>query len=205
MGTQLPLPKKEHSPPNFRPMFIVAKRLDGSRWHMAWRPRPRPHCARWRPSSPTQKGAQRRPLFGSCSLRPNGWSLDGSWIKLPLCTKVGLVSCNIVLDTDPAPARQGAHYPILGPCLLWPNGWMDQNATWFKGQGRPRPRPHCVTWDPSPAKRGTAPIIGPCLLWPNGRPSQLLLSTCLYIIRTQNTAGTVVHFTQKMATFILST
>ena len=25
------------SPPNFRPMFIVAKWLDGSRWHLAWR------------------------------------------------------------------------------------------------------------------------------------------------------------------------
>ena len=24
-------------PPNFRPMFIAAKRLDGSRWQLAWR------------------------------------------------------------------------------------------------------------------------------------------------------------------------
>jgi len=32
-----PLPKRGQSPPNFRPMFIVAKRLDGSRWHLAWR------------------------------------------------------------------------------------------------------------------------------------------------------------------------
>jgi len=35
-----PLPKKgeEPSPPlNFQPMSIVAKRLDGSRWHLAWR------------------------------------------------------------------------------------------------------------------------------------------------------------------------
>jgi len=23
--------------PNFRPMFIVAKRLDGSSWYLAWR------------------------------------------------------------------------------------------------------------------------------------------------------------------------
>jgi len=29
------LPKKGTEPPNFRPMFIVAKRLDGSRWHLA--------------------------------------------------------------------------------------------------------------------------------------------------------------------------
>jgi len=35
------LPKMEAEPgvgaPNFRPMSIVAKRLDGSRWHFAWR------------------------------------------------------------------------------------------------------------------------------------------------------------------------
>jgi len=29
-GDPVPLPKKGQSPPNFRPMFIVAKRLDGS-------------------------------------------------------------------------------------------------------------------------------------------------------------------------------
>ena len=31
-----PLPKMGRSPPNFRPMFIVAKLLDGSRWYLAW-------------------------------------------------------------------------------------------------------------------------------------------------------------------------
>jgi len=31
-------PKRGQSPlPNFRPMSIVAKRLDGSRWHLTWR------------------------------------------------------------------------------------------------------------------------------------------------------------------------
>jgi len=39
---------------------------------------------------------------------------------------------------------------------LWPNGWMDQDATWYIG--RPRPRPHCIRWEPSssPPERGTA-------------------------------------------------
>jgi len=33
-GDPAPLPKKGHSPlPNFRPMSIVAKRMDGSRHH----------------------------------------------------------------------------------------------------------------------------------------------------------------------------
>ena len=36
------------------------------------RTRPRPHCVRWRPNSPTQKGAQ-PPIFGPCLLWPNGW------------------------------------------------------------------------------------------------------------------------------------
>ena len=43
---------------------------------------------------------------------------------------------------------------------------------------------HCVTWGPSslppPEKGAQAPIFGPCLSWPNGRPSQQLLSTCLF-------------------------
>ena len=37
-GDPAPLPKKGAEPlPNFRPISIVAKRLDGSRWHLAWR------------------------------------------------------------------------------------------------------------------------------------------------------------------------
>jgi len=37
--------------------------------------------------------------------------------------------------------------------------------------------------DPAPPKRDTAaPLLGACLLWPNGRPSQQLLSSCLYLI-----------------------
>ena len=36
-GDPFPLPKRGTEPPNFRPMSIVAKRPDGSRWHLAWR------------------------------------------------------------------------------------------------------------------------------------------------------------------------
>ena len=36
--TAPPSPKRGPSlPPNFRPVFIMAKRLDGSRWYLAWR------------------------------------------------------------------------------------------------------------------------------------------------------------------------
>jgi len=37
-GDPAPLPKMGRKPvPNFRPMSIVAKWLDVSRWHLAWR------------------------------------------------------------------------------------------------------------------------------------------------------------------------
>jgi len=74
------------------------------------------------------------------------------WIKTPLGMEVGLSQGHIVLDGDPAPPPQkrGHSPPTFGPCLLWPNGWMYQNATWLGGTGRPRPRPHCARWGPSP-------------------------------------------------------
>jgi len=38
-GDPAPFSQKGGSapPPNFRPMFIVAKRLDASRWHLVWK------------------------------------------------------------------------------------------------------------------------------------------------------------------------
>ena len=52
--------------------------------------------------------------------------------------------------------------------ILWPNGWTDQDETWHAG--RPRPWPHCVSWDPAarPPKGHSLPIFGPYLLRPNG-------------------------------------
>jgi len=74
---------------------------------------------------------------------------------MPLGMEVGLGPGHIVPDGDPArPPQKGGTAPFSGPCLLWPNGWMDQDATWY--EGRPQPRPHCVTWGPSSPKRGTA-------------------------------------------------
>jgi len=32
----LPPPQKGADPPNFRPMFIVTKRLDGWSWYFVW-------------------------------------------------------------------------------------------------------------------------------------------------------------------------
>jgi len=48
-------------------------------WH-AGRPRTWPHSVRWRPSSPSPKGAQPLPIFGPYPLRPNGCiHQDATW------------------------------------------------------------------------------------------------------------------------------
>jgi len=49
------------------------------------RPRLRPHCVRWGPSSPSKRGESSPlpPLFGRCLLWANGWlSQDASWSGL---------------------------------------------------------------------------------------------------------------------------
>ena len=55
----LPFPKRWKSPlPNFRPISIMAKRLDASRCNLVWRPQPRGLCVRW----PTQRAPNFRPM-----------------------------------------------------------------------------------------------------------------------------------------------
>ena len=95
------LSQKGGRAPNFRPMFIVAKRLDASRCHLVWRYRPYPMrlCVRWEPSPLPPKGAEPHPIFGPCLLWPNGW-MDGeaAWYgsrprPRPHCTRRGRSSC----------------------------------------------------------------------------------------------------------------
>jgi len=68
-GDPASLPKKGgRSLPNIPPIFIVAKRLDASRYQDAtWygdRPRPTRHCVRWVPAPPPLKGHSPPPIFG---------------------------------------------------------------------------------------------------------------------------------------------
>jgi len=91
-----PAPTKGHSPLNFRYMSVVAKRLDKSRCHLVtWytgRPRPRPHCVRWGPSSPKKT----QPLiFGSAHACCDQ---TAELINVPLGTEVDLCPGHIVLD-----------------------------------------------------------------------------------------------------------
>ena len=77
-----PAQKAGRSPISW-PMSIVAKRLDRSRWHLAWRSASIQTilCARWGPSSP-KGGRTPSPIFGSFLLWPNGCMYhDATWYK----------------------------------------------------------------------------------------------------------------------------
>jgi len=75
-------------------------------WH-GGRPRPRPHCVKWRPSSsPLQKRIQPQ-IFGPCLLWPKSWKdQDATWY-----TEVDLGPGHIVLDGDPAPPKEAQQPP----------------------------------------------------------------------------------------------
>jgi len=73
-GDPTPLPKKGTEPPNFRPMFIVAKRLSGSRWYLAWR------LASAQATLCQMETQHPSPIFGPFVLWPNGWmNQDATW------------------------------------------------------------------------------------------------------------------------------
>jgi len=81
-GPSFPSPKG-YIPRNFRPMSVVAKRLDGVRWRTWYgcRPRPRRLCVRWGPSYPqNRRNTHHHPVYGPCLLWPNGWmDVDAAW------------------------------------------------------------------------------------------------------------------------------
>jgi len=142
-------------------------------WH-AGRPRPWPHCVRWRHSSPPPKGHSPQ-LSAHVYCRQTA-----AWNKMPLGTEVGLGPDDIVLDGDPAPPHQkGGKAPslIFGPCLLWSNGWMDQDGTWHGvGLG---PGHTVQDGDPALPQNGRAAALFSAHVYcSHGRPSQLLLSSC---------------------------
>jgi len=166
-GDSAPPQKGGGAPPQFLAHVHCAKRLDGSKWHLAWR---------WALVEatlcqlPSQKGGgATSPIFGHC-----GQTVG--CIKMPLGMNVGLSPGDFVRwgPRPPSPKR-GRSPSILGLCLLWPNGWMDQDATCYGG----RPRPvDIVRWGPNSPQMGTAPNFRPMSVVANSRPSQLLLSSC---------------------------
>ena len=66
--------------PNFRPMSIEAKRLDGSRWHLAWIGLGPGHIVLDEDPAPLPKKGNIAPIFGPFLLWPNGWMhQDATW------------------------------------------------------------------------------------------------------------------------------
>jgi len=110
------------------------------------RPRPWPHCVRWGPGSPPQRGTA--PNFP-----PICCGQMAQWIKMPLGRKVCLDPSDIVLDGDPAHLLQkGDRVPQFSAHV-----YCAQMAGWVKmplGMER-----HCVTWGPSSPspERGQSP------------------------------------------------
>ena len=98
-----PSPKRGQSPlPNFRPMSIVAKLLDESRWHLAWR-----------------LALVHATLVSFIISKAISYSLitglGTTNYKILHCARRGHSSL----------PKKGAEPRIFGPCLLWLNGWMD--------------------------------------------------------------------------------
>jgi len=118
-GDPAPLPQKGTKSPNFRSIFVVVKRLDGSRWHLVWRQAStQATLCSMGTQLPQNRGqcTHHHPVFGPCSLWPNGWMAeDASWYgsrpqPTPHCIRRG-----------PSSPRNGHSSPhLFGPCLLWP-------------------------------------------------------------------------------------
>ena len=122
-------------------------------------PRPRLHCVRSAPSSPSPKWLSPSPIFAHVCC-----GQMASWIKMPLGTEVGPPHATLCYMGTHYPKKAGDSSRHFSAHVLWPNGWMDQDATWCGG--RPQHRPHCVRWAPTfslppPKKRGTAPNFRP--------------------------------------------
>jgi len=122
-GDPTPFPKKGAQPP---PIFGTFLLWPNGCMHQAatWcggrcRPQPTRLCARWGPSSPSQKG--RSPKFSADVY----YGQTAAWVMMPFGAEVGVRLRDIVLHGDPAPVHKGAQPPIFGHCQLLPNGWMD--------------------------------------------------------------------------------
>jgi len=147
MGTQLLSPKREQTH-QFRPIFIVAKRLDDQddTWY-GGRTMPRRHCVR-SVSSPSPKSGGTPPQFSAyiyCA-QTAGWmkmALGGSWSRL-YCGTWGSSS----------PLQKGDS-PQFSSHFIVPNRWMHQDTTWYGG--RLQPRRLCYMGTQPPPQKGAEP------------------------------------------------
>ena len=107
---------KGHSPLNFRPMSVVAKRLDGLRYATWYGDRP-----------PYQEKGHIHPTQFLVHVY---CGQTAGRMKTPLGTEVDLGPGHTVLDGVPALPRMGHSSPprIFGSCLLWPRSPISATA-----------------------------------------------------------------------------
>jgi len=96
-------PPKRGRTPDFRPISIVAKRLDASRCHLyRGRPQSKRSALDGEPAALSPKRGRAPPNF-----RPVYCDQMAGWIKMPLATEVGLGPNDNVLHGDPALPKKG--------------------------------------------------------------------------------------------------
>ena len=120
MGTQLSLPKRDTTP-IFRPCLLRPNGwMDQDGIWYGGGSRSRPHCARWGPSYPAQKGDS-VPIFGKRLLWPNGcMDQDATWYG-------GRHRPRRRVRWRPSSPKKG-HSPLFRPCLLWPRSPISATA-----------------------------------------------------------------------------
>jgi len=119
-------PPKGAQTPNFRPMSVVPKRLDGLRCHLVCRKASAQATVfdAFGPSSPSEKKAQPPPNSQPMSIVAK--LMDGR--RRHLVRKYISVQATLCYDGDPAPPqKEHSSPPLFGPCLLWP--WSPISAT----------------------------------------------------------------------------
>jgi len=157
-------PPRKGTAPNFRPISVVAKWLDGLRCHLAWSKASAQATLCYQQLGlslcPPKSGRSPPPIFGLCLLWPNGCMYqDTTWYGgRRHCLRWGPIS----------PPLKG-HSPQFSANVRCgqSNGWakMPLGMEVDLGLGD-----FVFDGDPAPPekKHSPHPIFGPCLLWPNG-------------------------------------
>jgi len=160
--------------PNFRPMSIVAKRMDESTWHFAWR-----WASVQATFCPPQRGVESTILaYFYCDQ-------TAGWIMMPLGTEVGLGPSDIVSDGVAAPFPPKWAQPQFSVHVYCGQtaGWMNTPLGTEVDFG---PSHIVLDGDParcSPRERGTTdPLFSAYVYCGHGRPPQLLLSSCQFTV-----------------------
>jgi len=153
-------PPQSGTAPNFRPIPVAAKWLNGLRCHLVCRARPRPRrlFVRWGPSPPSSK--RKRSPHPQFSAHVYCGQTAG-WIKMTLGIKVGLGPGHILLNGDSAPQKR--HNPQFSAHF-----YGVQTAVYIRIPLGTKVGVSLgdIVLDRDPAL--PPPIFGHCPLWPNG-------------------------------------